>query len=207
MFRIVAAKPDSISETEANQLVDQWLQNNTPWTEDTVEHSLSLNEATDSAAGYSTTHLRGDLRFEFSDDMTSVLDQIKTDLQGTVSWYRIAYHQCTHDGSASFATVSGESVTATHDTAIELAKYPINQGTVSVYDFTDPENTYTEGEDYEIEYADGEITVLSGGQIADGDDVAVNYEYYESGGPCSFTARDSAVYDYGTVPNDMPTFE
>jgi len=94
MFRIVAEKPSSISETQANQIVDQWLANNTPWTEDPVPHEITLvdDPITDAPA-----HFRGDVRFEFSDDKTTLVDNIETDLSGIASWHRIAYQKCSHD--------------------------------------------------------------------------------------------------------------
>jgi len=94
MFRVLAANPDGVTETQANQLVGQWLANNTPWTEDRVPHDLRLmNDPLTDAP----THFRGDMRFEKSDDKSSLLEQIKTDLSGVVSWYRIGYHRCSHD--------------------------------------------------------------------------------------------------------------
>jgi len=94
MFRVVAENPSGITLAEANQLVDRWLANNTPWTEDPAPHELRLMDGplTDVPA-----HFRGDVRFELSDGKASLLDQIETDLSGVVSWYRIAYHRCSHD--------------------------------------------------------------------------------------------------------------
>jgi len=94
MFRVVAGKPDGITETQANQLVDQWLANNTPWTEDPVPHELRL---VDDPLTDAPTHFRGDVRFESSNDKSSVLTQIETDLSGIAPWYRIGYHSCSHD--------------------------------------------------------------------------------------------------------------
>jgi len=94
MFRVVAGKPDGITETQANQLVDQWLANNTPWTEDAVPHELT---PVDDPLTNAPIHFRGDVRFEASDDKSSLLTQIETDLSGIAPWYRIGYHSCSHD--------------------------------------------------------------------------------------------------------------
>ena len=95
MFRVVCAKPDSIGETQANQIVDQWLADNTPWTDDPTPHEITLVD--DTAISDRPTHFRGDVRFEFSDDKPALFDQIETDLNGIASWYRIGYHECDHD--------------------------------------------------------------------------------------------------------------
>jgi len=94
MFRAVAAQPDGITEAQANQIVEQWLMDNTPWTEDPVPHELSL---VDDPLTDAPVHFRGDVRFEASDDKVSLLDQIETDLSGIAPWYRIGYHACSHD--------------------------------------------------------------------------------------------------------------
>ena len=95
MFRVVCDKPDSIGETQANQIVDQWLADNTPWTDDLTPHEITLVENT--PISDRPTHFRGDVRFEFTDDKPELLTQIETDLSGIASWYRIGYHKCDHD--------------------------------------------------------------------------------------------------------------
>jgi len=107
MFRVVCAKPDSIGETHANQIVDQWLADNTPWTGDPTPHEMRLVD--DTSMSYRPTHFRGDVRFEFSDDKPTLFDQIETDLNGIASWYWIAYHECDHDEDQSTPCAWDES--------------------------------------------------------------------------------------------------
>ena len=107
MFRVVAAKPDSIGETQANQIVDQWLADNTPWTDDQTPHEITLVENT--PISDRPTHFRGDVRFEFSDDKPALFDQIETDLNGIASWYRIGYHKCDHDETDATPCSWGET--------------------------------------------------------------------------------------------------
>lgn len=95
MFRVVAEKPSGVSETQANQLVDQWLANNTPWSDDPTPHEITLVQ--DDSLTNQPTHFTGDVRFEFSDAKADLLSQIETDLSGVASWYRIGYHECDHD--------------------------------------------------------------------------------------------------------------
>lgn len=94
MFRIVAEKPSAVDETQANQLVEQWLQTHTPWAEDPTPHRIEL---IDDPLSNAPVYFRGDVRFERDSDMTTIREQIATDLAGIASWYRIAYHKCTHD--------------------------------------------------------------------------------------------------------------
>jgi hypothetical protein len=94
MFRLVVAKPDGVTEQDANRIVDDWLADNTPWTDDPIDHSVSV---IDDPLTDAPIHFRGDLRFEFSDAKTDLLSQMETDLQAVVSWYRIGYHECDHD--------------------------------------------------------------------------------------------------------------
>jgi hypothetical protein len=97
MFRIIAAKPSNIGQQQANQLVEQWFASYTPWEDDPNPHDIIL---VDSTLTDSPEHFRGDLRFERDSDMSTIREQIETDLKAVTSWYRIAYHECTHDGSS-----------------------------------------------------------------------------------------------------------
>ena len=107
MFRVVCDKPDSIGETQANQIVNQWLADNTPWTDDPTPHETTLVENT--PISDRPPHFRGDVRFEFTDDKPELLTQIETDLSGIASWYRIGYHKCDHDETDATPCSWGET--------------------------------------------------------------------------------------------------
>jgi hypothetical protein len=107
MFRIVAGKPPSVGVTQANQLVDQWLATYTPWADDPTPHGITL---VDDPITDAPPHFRCDLRFERDSSMTTIRDQIETDLSDMVNWYRIVYHECLHDENSGGAC-SWESVT------------------------------------------------------------------------------------------------
>jgi hypothetical protein len=94
MYRIIADKPSSIGEVQANQLVDQWLSTHTPWAADPTSHEIIL---LDDPLSEADPYFRGDLRFVWDSDMSAIYSQIETDLSGVTSWYQIAYHECTHD--------------------------------------------------------------------------------------------------------------
>lgn len=97
MIRIYSHWPDGYTESDINTSVQNWEDNHTEWTADTVSHTITgVNTEID---GTGTDYLRGDFRFKWSDDKTILLDDLETTLQSDVDWYRVGYHQCTHDGS------------------------------------------------------------------------------------------------------------
>lgn len=106
MFRIMAEKPSDVSETEANKLINEWLNNHTQWANDPTAHEITLveNSLTDVPQ-----YFTGDFRFERESDKQTILSQIETKLTEVTSWYRIGYHQCSHDetegGSCSWTEV------------------------------------------------------------------------------------------------------
>jgi hypothetical protein len=87
-------------------------------------------------------------------------------------------------------SVQGERVTATTGSAVGFDTDRLRSGSESVYSpKTGPSDTYeeyTKGVDYSIDYQDGTITALSGGAIADGEVVSVDYEFTPS---ATFTAE------------------
>jgi hypothetical protein len=119
MFRVVAEKPSIISESQANQLVDQWLATYTPWADDPTPHDISL---IDDPLTDSPQYFHGDLRFERDSSMTTIREQIETDLAGVTDWYRVAYHQCTHDES--------EVTDCSWDAVTEYGTVPITTPTI-----------------------------------------------------------------------------
>jgi len=81
----------------AENAVDNWVQNHTEWTDDPVEHTL--RETTADPEGDGTTYLSGDYRFiqhESPDDLLNELESRLSSFQGGL-WYRLGYHECSHD--------------------------------------------------------------------------------------------------------------
>ena len=93
MVRLFIQPPKGSADTA----VDNWVQNHTEWTADSVEHSLV--ETTTGVNGSGTTYVRGDYRFVQEGPATTLLDRLEDRLrsfQGGL-WYRVGYHVCTHD--------------------------------------------------------------------------------------------------------------
>jgi len=82
-------------------------------------------------------------------------------------------HGTLKPGSGS---ITDETFTSNHDTPVQLAHTNLTAGTVVVTD-KPSDGPYTEGVDYTIDYANGTITVLSTGGMADATDFLIDYEY------------------------------
>lgn len=76
-------------------------------------------------------------------------------------------------------TVTNESVTADVGSYVELGAYSVIDGTETVYNASGAEQTA--GTDYELAAENSSIKALSGGSIADGETIAVAYDYQASG--------------------------
>lgn len=80
--------------------------------------------------------------------------------------------------SGSARTVDGQTFTADHGTLNGLGNEPIVEGVETVYDSS---QTYTRGTDYVMDYGLGAIETLSGGNMTDGSDYQIDYEWKPRG--------------------------
>jgi hypothetical protein len=86
------------------------------------------------------------------------------------------YYEAYSGETGYTGTVSDEDVTADSDAWVAMDYKRVTPGTVVVT--SDGGGvTYTEGDDYVIDYANGKIMVLSSGDIADGASLDVDYNY------------------------------
>ena len=81
---------------EAQEPLNNWVENYTQWETDPVEHEL--RETTTETDG-GTTYARGDYRFVQEETADELLNDLEDRLQNFEDglWYRLAYHACTHD--------------------------------------------------------------------------------------------------------------
>jgi hypothetical protein len=93
MVRVMIEPPRG----EAENAVDNWVQNHNEWTDYPKEHSLT--ETTAGTDDDGTSYVRGGYRFiqegaadELLDDLAGRLDSFQGGL-----WYRLGYHECDHD--------------------------------------------------------------------------------------------------------------
>lgn len=94
MIRVLCEPPRG----EAENAISNWVTNYTEWTNDPVEHSLSVTNTKLDGSG--TEYVRGDWRFiQDGEDPTSMLN----DLSGRLAsingglWHLLGYHVCEHD--------------------------------------------------------------------------------------------------------------
>jgi len=87
------------------------------------------------------------------------------------------------DGNSGVQAVGNESVTADHDSYVELDGYDLVDGSVTVDNGSG--TTYSEGTDYELNQSAGSIHALGGGNISDGQTIEVSYEYQSTDGTTS----------------------
>lgn len=90
-----------MSITDLETRVNDWVDSNATWENDTVPHELA--ERNTQLDGSGETYHAIDVRF-LPNDMKPNLQQKFTDkLENKVAWYRVGYHACTHrpgDGSS-----------------------------------------------------------------------------------------------------------
>jgi hypothetical protein len=94
-YKIYAEKPDGVSILKANEIVNTWKNQHTPWTADPASHKLDVHRP--NVEGTAPECFVGTVRFEFSDDASQLTQDIKYGLSGVVEWARIGYHECDHD--------------------------------------------------------------------------------------------------------------
>lgn len=78
----------------AKNAVRNWRDNHPTWENDTVSHEIvaTHDPLTD------TEYVRGDFRFLQEDTAATLLDDLTNTLDDNSNvWYRIGYHECTHD--------------------------------------------------------------------------------------------------------------
>ncbi len=78
-------------------------------------------------------------------------------------------------GRDEVSTVDDESFVANHSVFVSLDNDYLLNGTEVVYNSTGAE--MTKGDDYEMDYEDGEIKTLSSGNITDGSTCEISYDY------------------------------
>jgi len=93
MVRLLIEPPKGNAENAVNN----WVQNHTEWTDDPVAHELVETNA--GVGGTGTAYLRGDYRFIQNETATELLDDLESRLQSLQGglWYRLGYHVCDHD--------------------------------------------------------------------------------------------------------------
>jgi hypothetical protein len=152
----------SMSVSDLETRVNDWVASNPEWAESSSDHRLSETTSEDGSVTWYQTLVR----FTEDDTKANLLQKLTDKLKDKVAYYRVGHHVCPHDEEVSKATVADESVTMQVGTAVSLANDRLSS-TPRIAPGLDTE--YVEGEDYEVDRKKGEITALSGGKLVDGD--------------------------------------
>lgn len=91
----------SMSLSDLETRINDWLEQNARWTEDSVTHELTeRNTAID---GSGETYYAVDVRFlpdaDGGDTKANLTQKFSDKLENKVAWYRLGYHDCAHDES------------------------------------------------------------------------------------------------------------
>lgn len=95
------------------QACEDWASN---YAETLETQRLALTRFT---ADETTNHTAGWWRFEWHEDATPLLDDLESDLQSEVEYYRIRYHSCDHDEASGDGCSWDESQTREYGTVPE----------------------------------------------------------------------------------------
>lgn len=96
MFRVYVGRgPMSVADLETR--VDDWINSNAEWEDDTAAHGLS--ERNTRLDGTGATYYGADVRFLLDDAKDNLLQKFTDKLVNKVDWYRVGYHECSHDES------------------------------------------------------------------------------------------------------------
>lgn len=83
----------SVSDLESR--IDDWVASNGAWADDPVEHTLSEHNTAPDGSG--ETYYMITVRFLQDQTKDNLLQKFTDRLKGKVDWYRVGYHNCTHD--------------------------------------------------------------------------------------------------------------
>lgn len=98
MFRVYLG-PGKTAASDLETRVDEWVSQNAEWAGDPDSHSLTEYTPPEESAG--TIYYRADVRFEMTDAKANLLQKFEDKLKQKCAWYRVGYHECTHDETYS----------------------------------------------------------------------------------------------------------
>lgn len=133
---------------------------------------------------------------------TSELDPTISDYSTSKRTGEMRYGTVVVEGSNR--PVSGEHFTASAGAAVDLYQDGLLEGSEAVRDASDG-TQYESGSDYRMDYSSGTITVLASGDMTDGEEYAIDYEYGTQGSYTSPSADGDAeelVRDFPSATDD-----
>lgn len=99
MVRLYSEPPKNENHfTRMYQACEDWT---TRYNETLQTQRLDLRHITASDDRPEPAHTVGHWRFVMDTDANTLLADLEADLQSEVSWYRLKYHECSHDEAAT----------------------------------------------------------------------------------------------------------
>lgn len=96
MFRCYIGR-GKMSVTDLDTNIDDWVTSNATWEGETVQNRLQTVNIDGVPAD--TPYYKVDVWFTLDDSKANLLQKFTDKLENKVSWYRVGYHECTHDAN------------------------------------------------------------------------------------------------------------
>lgn len=157
--------------------------------------------------------IRDALRLHLKDDGTVWSDPELTRAytHALADFSRFSPYERYYEARVDTDEITDETVTLTaHGTWKDLTYKPVKWESERVCDDADETTKYTRGTDYEIDYINGKITSISGGDIGATDTVYVNYTRDKTAidlSSLTYLRIKQVEYPVGQVPRDIVGYE
>lgn len=86
----------SMSLSDLETRIDNWVASNAEWTGDNLAHTLRALESDPYGDG-GQTYYGIEVRFQQEDTKSNILQKFTDKLENKVNWYRVGYHECHKD--------------------------------------------------------------------------------------------------------------
>lgn len=96
MVRIHVGPQSSWSQANVKSTVDTWATNHSEWASDTRSHTI-VPESADPTDSTAPEWWTGDYRLTKQDTQDTIMQDLVNALRNNPDWFRVAYHECTHD--------------------------------------------------------------------------------------------------------------
>lgn len=93
LISLLCEVKNNTSEQQVSETCEAWVAN---YSETLHTDRMSITRLP--ADGETPAHYRGMWRFSWEEDRVALMDQLEKDLRPRVTWARLDYHECSHDG-------------------------------------------------------------------------------------------------------------
>lgn len=93
MINLLCEVKNNITEQQVHDTCEAWV---ATYSETLTTERMAVDRMP--AMGETPAHYRGMWRFSWAEDRVTLMDHLEKDFSPAVTWARIDYHQCSHDG-------------------------------------------------------------------------------------------------------------